>query len=88
MNMNGCMILIVSVVFIDPWFLISLFVPHSLLFVLVEDKIVKTMDNIVEVKAKVKVEITSLKDKLKLARETIGRFKAELSKVQEENQVN
>lgn len=41
-----------------------------------------------EVKAKVKCEITSLKDKLKLARETIGRFKAELSKVQEENQVN
>lgn len=55
---------------------------------LVEDKIVKTMDNIVEVKSKVKVEITALKDKLKLARETIGRFKTELSKVQEENQVN
>lgn len=46
------------------------------------------MDNIMEVKGKVKVEITVLKDKLKLARETIGRFKAELSKVQEENQVN
>lgn len=46
------------------------------------------MDNIVEVKSKVKVEITALKDKLKLARETIGRFKTELSKVQEENQVN
>lgn len=41
-----------------------------------------------EVKGKVKVEITVLKDKLKLARETIGRFKAELSKVQEDTQVN
>lgn len=48
----------------------------------------KTMDNIVEVKAKVKAEITTLKDKLKLARETIGRFKTELSKVQDENPVN
>lgn len=57
-------------------------------FISVEEKIVKTMDNILDVKGKVKTEITVLKDKLKLARETIGRFKAELSKVQEENQVN
>lgn len=54
------------------------------LFLSVEDKIVKTMDNIMEVKGKVKHEISQLKDKLKLARETIGRFKAELSKVQGE----
>ncbi|KAJ6645674.1 YEATS domain-containing protein 4 [Pseudolycoriella hygida] len=53
-----------------------------------EDKIVKTLDNILDTKAKVKAEITQLKDKLKLARETIGRFKTELSKVQEETQVN
>lgn len=33
-------------------------------------------------KGKVKSEITSLKDKLTLARETIGRFKNELAKVQ------
>lgn len=46
------------------------------------------MDNIVAVKAKVKAEISGLKDKLKLARETIGRFKTELSKVQDENQAN
>lgn len=40
------------------------------------------MDNIVNVKQKVKVEIVTLKDKLKLARETISKFKAELAKVQ------
>lgn len=48
----------------------------------VDDKIARTSDNIVDVTAKVKSEITVMKDKLKLARETIGRFKAELSKVQ------
>lgn len=40
------------------------------------------MDNIVNVKQKVKGEIITLKDKLKLARETIVKFKAELAKVQ------
>lgn len=40
------------------------------------------MENIVSTKVKVKTEINTLKDKLKLARETIGRFKAEISKVQ------
>lgn len=49
---------------------------------LVEHKTIKTLDNIVEVKAKVKAEITVMKEKLTLARETIGRFKAELNKVQ------
>lgn len=35
-----------------------------------------------DVKHKVKSEINTLKDKLKLARETISKFKAELAKVQ------
>ena len=48
----------------------------------VEDKISKTLDNIIDVKGKVKSEISVLKEKLKLARETIGRFKTELAKVQ------
>lgn len=48
----------------------------------VEEKKAKTLDNIVNVKQKVKGEIVTLKDKLKLARETIVKFKAELAKVQ------
>lgn len=48
----------------------------------VEDVISQTLENIIDVKGKVKQEITLLKDKLTLARETIGRFKSELAKVQ------
>ncbi|XP_011201652.1 PREDICTED: YEATS domain-containing protein 4 [Bactrocera latifrons] len=47
-----------------------------------ETKKEKTLENIIDVKGKVKSEINSLKDKLKLARETIAKFKAELAKVQ------
>lgn len=42
----------------------------------------RTLQNIVEVKGKIKSEIVVLKDKLKLARETIEKFKNELAKVQ------
>ncbi|XP_073838758.1 YEATS domain-containing protein 4 Gas41 [Musca autumnalis] len=42
----------------------------------------KTLENIIDVKQKVKGEINTLKDKLKLARETIAKFKTELAKVQ------
>lgn len=52
------------------------------MYFLVEDLISRTLENIIDVKGKVKQEITALKDKLTLARETIGRFKSELSKVQ------
>lgn len=52
------------------------------LYFAVEEKKIKTLDNIVNVKQKVKGEIVTLKDKLKLARETISKFKAELAKVQ------
>lgn len=48
----------------------------------VEEVITRTLENIIDVKSKVKQEITALKDKLTLARETIGRFKSELAKVQ------
>lgn len=52
------------------------------MYSLVEDLIARTLENIIDVKAKVKAEISQLKDKLTLARETIGRFKSELAKVQ------
>ncbi|XP_075160221.1 uncharacterized protein LOC142233258 [Haematobia irritans] len=47
-----------------------------------ETKKQKTLENIIDVKQKVKGEINTLKDKLKLARETITKFKMELAKVQ------
>lgn len=48
----------------------------------VERKKILTLENILEVKTKVKGEITALKEKLKLARETMTKFKTELAKVQ------
>lgn len=54
----------------------------NLIFFAVEEKISKTLDNIIEVKGKVKSEISVLRDKLTLAKETIGLFKTELAKVQ------
>uniref|UniRef100_D3TR94 YEATS domain-containing protein 4 n=1 Tax=Glossina morsitans morsitans TaxID=37546 RepID=D3TR94_GLOMM len=48
----------------------------------VELKKEKSLSNITEVREKVKNEINILKDKLKVARETIAKFKAELSKIQ------
>lgn len=47
-----------------------------------EEKKVQSLENIIETKAKIKSEITLLKDKLKLARETIAKFKTEMAKVQ------
>ncbi|XP_037935291.1 YEATS domain-containing protein 4-like [Teleopsis dalmanni] len=47
-----------------------------------EKKKEQTYENTMKVKIKVKNEISSLKDKLKLARETIAKFKSELAKVQ------
>uniref|UniRef100_T1GFC6 YEATS domain-containing protein 4 n=1 Tax=Megaselia scalaris TaxID=36166 RepID=T1GFC6_MEGSC len=49
-----------------------------------ELKKVKTLENIIDVKSKVKSEITALKEKLKLARETMTKFKTELAKVQKQ----
>ncbi|EAT35303.1 AAEL012525-PA [Aedes aegypti] len=47
-----------------------------------EEKKVQSLENIIDTKGKVKSEIALLKDKLKLARETITKFKAEIAKVQ------
>lgn len=62
--------------------MIKNFVLKKKLYFSVEDLITRTLENIIDVKGKVKQEITALKDKLTLARETIGRFKSELAKVQ------
>lgn len=48
----------------------------------VDDKKLKTMDTINDAKLRVKGDVALLKDKLKLARETISKFKTELNKVQ------
>lgn len=40
------------------------------------------MENINSAEGRVKADINALKDKLKLARETISKFKTELNKVQ------
>ncbi|XP_035772700.1 YEATS domain-containing protein 4-like [Anopheles albimanus] len=47
-----------------------------------EEKKVQALESINETKVKVMAEIAQLKDKLKLARETIAKFKAETAKVQ------
>uniref|UniRef100_A0A2M4BYQ4 YEATS domain-containing protein 4 n=1 Tax=Anopheles marajoara TaxID=58244 RepID=A0A2M4BYQ4_9DIPT len=47
-----------------------------------EEKKEQALENINETKLKVIAEIAQLKDKLKLARETIAKFKAETAKVQ------
>lgn len=48
-----------------------------------EDKKKKTLKTIQEVKTKVRLDIVQLKNKLKLARETISQFKEEIAKFQE-----
>lgn len=52
-------------------------------FISVEEKKVRTLESIIDCKAKVKNEIADLKEKLKLSRETITKFKGEIAKVQE-----
>lgn len=49
----------------------------------VEDKKEKTLKSILEAKQKVRNEIIVLKNRLKLARETISQFKDEIAKVQD-----
>lgn len=57
------------------------------MFVLVEEKKEKTLKSIQEAKQKVKMEIAVLKNRLKLAKETISQFKDEIAKVQENQYV-
>lgn len=49
----------------------------------VEEKKEKTAKAIAEAKQKVRVEINVLKNRLKLAKETISQFKDEIAKIQE-----
>ena len=50
-----------------------------------EEKKKKTLESIKSGRTKVQTEITELKDKLQLAKETIARFKIEVVKTQREN---
>lgn len=50
-----------------------------------EEKKVKSLQNILNAKAKIKSEITDVKEKLKVAKETIAKFKEEISKAQSGN---
>lgn len=54
---------------------------------LVEEKKEKTVKVIKDAKQKVKMEITVLKNRLKLAKETISQFKDEIAKLQENQYV-
>ena len=49
---------------------------------LVEEKKVSTLDSIVKAKAKVKNELSELKDRLQLAKETIQKFRDEVQNLQ------
>jgi YEATS domain-containing protein 4 len=50
--------------------------------VLVEEKKVSTLDSIIKAKAKVKNELSELKDRLQLAKETIQKFRDEVQNLQ------
>jgi YEATS domain-containing protein 4 len=52
------------------------------LFVSVEEKKEKTLQNILNAKNKIRYEINDLKERVKLAKETIVKFKAEITKLQ------
>ncbi len=49
---------------------------------LVEEKKVSTLDSIIKAKAKVKNELSELKDRLQLAKETIQKFRDEVQNLQ------
>lgn len=48
----------------------------------VEEKKEKTLDKIISAQTKVRSEISELKEKLQLAKETITKFKEEIAKLQ------
>lgn len=50
--------------------------------VLVEEKKVSTLDSIIKAKSKVKNELSELKDRLQLAKETIQKFRDEVQNLQ------
>ena len=49
---------------------------------LVEEKKVSTLDSIIKAKAKVKNELSELKDRLQLAKEIIQKFRDEVQNLQ------
>jgi YEATS domain-containing protein 4 len=53
----------------------------------VEEKKEKTLKTITDAKQKVKMEIAVLKNRLKLAKETISQFKEEIAKLQDNQYV-
>lgn len=57
------------------------------ILLLVEEKKKKTLKAIIDAKQKVRSEIIMLKNRLKLARETISQFKEEIAKTQENQYV-
>lgn len=52
------------------------------MFSIVEEKKEKTLERIIAAQAKVRNEISELKEKLQLAKETISKFKEEIAKAQ------
>jgi YEATS domain-containing protein 4 len=52
------------------------------LLVSVEEKKERTLQNILNAKNKIRYEIGDLKERVKLAKETIVKFKAEITKLQ------
>lgn len=59
-----------------------------LFFVTVEEKKEKTLQKIVAVQPKLRSEINELKEKLRVAKETVAKFKEELAKIQNIGSVN
>jgi len=54
----------------------------AFLLVSVEEKKERTLQNILNAKNKIRYEISDLKERVKLAKETIVKFKAEITKLQ------
>jgi YEATS domain-containing protein 4 len=55
------------------------------MLVSVEEKKEKSLQNILNAKNKIRYEISDLKERVKLAKETIVKFKAEITKLQTNN---
>jgi hypothetical protein len=71
-----------SLVSFQSLFLSSVILKLPFLFVSVEEKKERTLQNILNAKNKIRYEISDLKERVKLAKETIVKFKAEITKLQ------
>lgn len=63
-------------------FLSQIILELPFLLVSVEEKKERTLQNILNAKNKIRYEISDLKERVKLAKETIVKFKAEITKLQ------